>query len=1250
MKVFFRNIKSNILLSSDSSQNLFFTDQNGIVRGFGNYNFTGQLGNNTTNSTIISESFVSPAGGRIYSQVHAAKESVFALEEGTGILWAWGGNSSGQLGNGTTASQSSPVSVLGDIRFRSISLGGYNVGHVAGGIDIAGNTWLWGDNRADFSVPTELRAPESYSPRKIITNTSFSKVFATSGSQNQGMALEASTGKLWGWGSNQGELGNNTTSSVIASPSLLGDRSYIQVEKPHWQTLALDSSGVLWTFGRALGGGELGNGTNINGVASSPVSVLSNRSFNKIYSYVNYNPYNTTFTFNTNCFAIDSDGYAWAWGFNLGALGDGTTTNASTPVSVATNKKFSTIQSALIVDGGGGAFNNCLFAAIDSSTGHLYTWGRARDGALGDNSTASRSAPVSVHSGGRSFTQVTTAPASNVIALDGDGYAWAWGSGVNGRNGDNTVTSRSTPVSVVGNRRFKQVASAGTFVVALEASTGLAYSWGSNTNGYLADGSLLSRSSPVAVVGGRSYSFLTVCNDQISPIVYLISDGQVYGWGSNSGGMLGDGTIINRSSPVSVISAKSFNYISGDLYPNGIASAIEASTGHIWSWGTQLTAALGRGATALTCSPRKLEGYQFKKLAAGETFALGLTASGQLYSWGQSTSGALGTGTTTSFFSPSLIPGTWSDMITSRSNTMAIESSTGQIWSWGSGNIIGDNSITGKSTPVTIATNKSFTKLAYVTGLSAAALEGSTGFAYSWGNGNGGLGDGTTVSRSSPVLMLGGRSYSDIIGFDSGFFLIEGKSNFYVTGNLGTSGWAPRYMKPVLIGDGGGRSYTTLFGVSRTSRPVFALDSSGYLWAWGNNNSQGVLGLNTTHIEYDTPTSVPGGIVFKSIYAGGERTYGIEASTGRIYGWGNGSSTSPIGDNTLSARSSPTLMAGARSYSLVCAADTTALAIEASTGLVYSWGNGSNGILAYGNTTARSSPITVAGGRSYSLVRFLSSFPGVAGAIEGSTGRAWLWGQNTPGSLGDGTVSNRSTPVSVVGGRSFIDIRGAGAGNSSSIYALEGSTGQILSWGYNLYGSLGDGSTSNRSTPVTVLGTRSYSAIRTGLSAFSAPLCVALEGSTGMAYCWGGDTANLGILGDGTTRASSSTPVAVAGGRSYKDIQVGSAAIFAIEGSTGHLYAWGGSGGLIGGTLGDGTTSAASSPISIPTGGKSFSSLLGGQEQINFQNSIGNFGAIEGSTGQIYMWGDKTNFLGNSNYKTSYRSPTSLPALKIPNT
>lgn len=126
------------------------------------------------------------------------------------------------------------------------------------------------------------------------------------------------------------------------------------------------------------------------------------------------------------------------------------------------------------------------------------------------------------------------------------------------------------------------------------------------------------------------------------------------------------------------------------------------------------------------------------------------------------------------------------------------------------------------------------------------------------------------------------------------------------------------------------------------------------------------------------------------------------------------------------------------------------------------------------------------------------------------------WGGNSFGQLGDGTTTNRLTPVQV-SGLSGLTLIAAGAEHTLALK----SDGTLWAWGYNFYGWLGDGTTTDRLTPVEVSGLSGVSAIAAGEQH-----SLALK-SDGTVWAWG---RNLdGQLGDGTTTRGRLTPVQVGG-------------------------------------------------------------------------------------------------------------------------
>jgi alpha-tubulin suppressor-like RCC1 family protein len=172
----------------------------------------------------------------------------------------------------------------------------------------------------------------------------------------------------------------------------------------------------------------------------------------------------------------------------------------------------------------------------------------------------------------------------------------------------------------------------------------------------------------------------------------------------------------------------------------------------------------------------------------------------------------------------------------------------------------------------------------------------------------------------------------------------------------------------------------------------------------------------------------------------------------------------------------------------------------------------------------------------------------------------YAWGWNDFGQLGDGTTTDRLTPTLIDGEYSIIN---AGWGHSFALTL----NGDLYAWGRNDDNRLGDGTSINRLTP-TLIGS-GYSAI----SSFSI-YALGLK-QNGDLYAWG-DNAD-GAIGDGTT-TNRATPTFIGGG--YVAISAGETHALGLK-QNGDLYAWGNN---ERGQLGDGTTVNKLTPTFIGTG------------------------------------------------------------------
>ena len=140
-----------------------------------------------------------------------------------------------------------------------------------------------------------------------------------------------------------------------------------------------------------------------------------------------------------------------------------------------------------------------IFAS--GSNGTLWAWGRNTVGRLGDNTTINKSSPVSVVGGFTDWCQVSAGTYA-FFAIRSNGTLWSWGSGACGALGDNTTTNKSSPVSVVGGFTDWCRVSGGTSHAVAVRTNGTAWTWGCNGEGRLGDGTVTDRSSPVSVLGG----------------------------------------------------------------------------------------------------------------------------------------------------------------------------------------------------------------------------------------------------------------------------------------------------------------------------------------------------------------------------------------------------------------------------------------------------------------------------------------------------------------------------------------------------------------------------------------------------------------------------------------------------------------------------------------------------------------------------------------------------------------------------
>ncbi len=273
----------------------------------------------------------------------------------------------------------------------------------------------------------------------------------------------------------------------------------------------------------------------------------------------------------------------------------------------------------------------------------------------------------------------------------------------------------------------------------------------------------------------------------------------------------------------------------------------------------------------------------------------------------------------------------------------------------------------------------------------------------------------------------------------------------------------------------------------------------------------------------------------------------------------------------------------------------------------YCWGGNDKGQLGDGDIERRVSPAAIAGDLEFTSLA--SGQMHTCGVTRG--GEAYCWGSNDRGQLGDATTTSRNTPVRVAGGVPFRQLR---AGRFHTCGLTPG--GNVYCWGANDNGQLGDGSTSTRSSPVQVSAGVRFVALSAGWTHTCA------VGYDGAGYCWGRNES--GQLGNGT-RVDARTPASISSQLKFTAIASGNTHSCAVS-EIGDTYCWGKNSY---GQLGTGNTVDQTVPTRVETAARLVSVTAG---------SVHTCGRTR--NGQGWCWGRNTYGQLGDGTNTNHDVPT----------
>jgi hypothetical protein len=329
---------------------------------------------------------------------------------------------------------------------------------------------------------------------------------------------------------------------------------------------ALTSDGKAWCWGENADRGQLGNGR--WGDTDRPVEVAGGLTFRSLSG----GAYHTC--------GVTTAGQGFCWGRNdYGQLGSGLADHSNVPVQVAGTQRFSWI--------GAGEFSTCGL----TTAGRVYCWGRNNSGQLGNGSDASFLSTAPIAASGDQRFEALAVGHQHACGVTSEGTMHCWGRNVFGQLGDGTKTDSSVPSRVFGDLAFSTELGASQHNTCALTTTGVAYCWGDNWHSQVGNGAgrgAVLTPQPVAEV--PAFHRLGVGGDHACA---LTPAGEAWCWGDNLRGALGhmSRTDYNLARPVS--GGFAFAAISGGGWDHYCAATV--GDGQLYCWGANEKGQLGDG-------------------------------------------------------------------------------------------------------------------------------------------------------------------------------------------------------------------------------------------------------------------------------------------------------------------------------------------------------------------------------------------------------------------------------------------------------------------------------------------------------------------------------------------------------------------------------------------------------------------------------------------------------------------------------
>ncbi|MDB5106241.1 MAG: repeat-containing protein [Fibrobacteres bacterium] len=1054
---------------------------------------------------------------------------------GDGTVKAWGLNTYGQVGDGTSGNSISvPAAVSGLSGVMAVAAGGAH----SLALRSDGRVWAWGSNSSYQLGITQVGQRANAMPVPQLED-----VTGISAGSVHSLALK-SDGTVWAWGASyEGQAGDGQPAGFRTAPvKVLGLANVAAIVSGYGHNLALKRDGTVWTWG-LNDFGQLGDGNLVNSSRNTPQQVPGLTGVISIGAGQRHS------------FAVKADGSIWAWGAGTaGQLGDGFAMDRSSPTQIPSVDAMPRVALPVLSREGGPASAAFTLTVSNPTPGTDMHYTLNGTDPTQASTTIASGGTVSIGAGPTnfrvkafktgmlaSFTKSAMFQVGASMAAGGDhsatlapdGRVWTFGRNDQGQLGDGTLFQGFYAKSVPGLTGIVQAAAGLAHTVALK-SDGTVWTWGANANNELGRSlATVPAPQPGQIAGFTSVSFVAAGYNHSLAVK---TDGTLWTWGSNSNSQLG----LGNTNPVSVPTrVPRFTNVVAAAGGEGHSLALTGE-GRVWSWGLGTNGQIGNGSNAGSSDPVLVAGVSgIAALAAGGAHSLVLKADGTVWSWGSNNHGQLGTGPGADRSFPAQVPGLSGIVaIAAGSEHSLALKSDGTIWAWGFGNYgqLGDGLQADRNTPAQLAGVSG--AVAISAGRFHSLVAKSDGSYLGWGNdGYSQLGDAGFNYSLTPIAIGGIEAIAPVamptVSEEGGKYPVA----LPVTIACATSGATIRYTL-----DGSDPTSASATIASGATLPI----PSGLTMLRLKGFKSGLTASATKSAVYSVATG----------FDGGRSHSGAVNSEKRLWSWG-GNSDGQLGDGSAIQSALPKLLANPANAFRYAGGGRFSLTVKGD-GTVWSWGLNAKGQL--GRTGTANFPGQIAGITTAKSVAAGAEF-GLALLADGTV-RAW--GDNTFAQLGDGSTAQHNTPVPVSG---LTRIVGIYAGESHALAVDQ--DGRVWVWGSNGYGQLGDGRASSNAFLPTSLGSLSGVIAVAAGSDFSAALK-----ADGTVYTWGNNGA--GQLGDGTN-SMRTLPASVPGLTGVRAIEAGAQHMLALK-SDGTIWAWGSNNS---GDLGDGSLINRNAPVKV---------------------------------------------------------------------